>query len=78
MAAEIHSTAIADEKYDALTQTGDYGAVARALGAACERVTTPDQIVPAIERGIDATRSGTPALLEFITSQETAVSAPIR
>ena len=78
MAAEIHSTAIADEKYDALTQTGDYGAVARALGAACERVTTPDQIVPAIERGIDATRSGTPALLEFITTQETAVSAPIR
>lgn len=78
MAAEIHSTAIADEKYDALTQTGDYGAVARALGAVCERVTTPDQIVPAIERAIDATRSGTPALVEFITTQETAVSAPIR
>ena len=78
MAAETRSTAIAAERYDALTQTGDYSAVARALGAWCERVTTPDEIVPAIKRAVDATRDGRPALIELITTQETAVSAPIR
>jgi thiamine pyrophosphate-dependent acetolactate synthase large subunit-like protein len=78
MAAETRSTAIADEKYDALRQTGDYGAVARALGAICERVTAPADIVPAIKRGVDATRGGSPVVIEFMTTQETAVSAPIR
>ena len=78
MAAETHATPIASAKYDALTQTGDYSAVARALGAWSERVTTPDQILPAVQRGIEATRSGTPALVEFMTKQETAVSQPIR
>jgi acetolactate synthase-1/2/3 large subunit len=35
-----------------------------------ERVTTPDQIVPAIKRGIEKTRDGTTTLLEFLTAQE--------
>ena len=78
MAAETHATPIASEKYDALTQTGDYSAVARALGAWSERVTTPDQIVPAIQRAINVTEAGQPALVEFLTKQETAVSQPIR
>jgi thiamine pyrophosphate-dependent acetolactate synthase large subunit-like protein len=78
MAAETHATPIAAERYDALTQTGDYAAVAKALGAWSERVSTPDQIAPAIQRAADVTRSGSPALLEFMTTQETAVSAPIR
>jgi len=78
MAAETHATPIASEKYDALTQTGDYSAVARALGAWSERVTTPDQIVPAIQRAIKVTEAGQPALVEFLTKQETAVSQPIR
>jgi acetolactate synthase-1/2/3 large subunit len=78
MAAETHATPIAAERYDALTQTGDYVAVAKALGAWSERVSTPDQIAPAIQRAADVTRSGGPALLEFMTTQETAVSAPIR
>jgi len=30
--------------------------------------------VPAIRRGIEQTRNGVPALLEFITCKETAVS----
>jgi hypothetical protein len=34
------------------------------------RGAAPDQIVPAIRRGIQATEEGQPALLEFITSQE--------
>ena len=33
-----------------------------------------EDIVPAIQRGIEQTRNGTPALLEFITSKETQVS----
>jgi acetolactate synthase-1/2/3 large subunit len=48
--------------------------MARAFGGYGERVTTPDQIIPAIRRGIEQTRQGVPALLEFITSKETQVS----
>ena len=77
MAAETNATRIASERYDALTQTGDYSAVARALGAWSERVAAPDQITSAIKRAVDATESGTPAVLELMTTQETAVSAPL-
>ena len=44
------------------------------FGASGERVSEPSEIVPAIERGIRATRDGQPALLEFITDKETSVS----
>ncbi|MPZ15884.1 MAG: thiamine pyrophosphate-requiring protein [Chloroflexi bacterium] len=77
MAAEIRSTGIASERFDALRQGGDYSAVAKALGGWSERVTTPDGIVPAIKRAIKMTDSGVPAMLEFITKAETAVSAPL-
>ena len=40
-----------------------------------ERVTTPDQIIPAILRGIQKTQAGVPALLEFITAKETQISS---
>jgi len=33
-----------------------------------------EEIVPAIRRGMRKTQEGTPALLEFITAQETALS----
>jgi acetolactate synthase-1/2/3 large subunit len=78
MAAETHMTPIASEKYDALAQTGDYGAVSKALGGWSERVRQPADIVPAIQRAVKVTESGTPALLEFMTGPETAVSAPMR
>ena len=39
-----------------------------------ERVTDPEEIVPAIRRGIEKTREGTPALLEFITEKAVDVS----
>ena len=38
------------------------------------RVTEPSQIVPAIKAGVEATRNGKPALLEFITTQEKVYS----
>ena len=44
--------------------------MARAFGGYGERVTEPAEIIPAIKRGIEQTREGTPALLEFITQKD--------
>jgi len=74
MAIELPVMPKATEKYRATDISGDYAAMARAFGGYGERVTDPAQIIPAIERGIAQTRSGKPALLEFITQQETQVS----
>jgi thiamine pyrophosphate-dependent acetolactate synthase large subunit-like protein len=65
---------VSTERYRATDISGDYAAMARAFGGYGERVTEPDEIVPAIRRGIEATERGEPALLEFITSKEVAVS----
>ena len=54
--------------------TGNYAGVAESLGGYGERVESPAEITPAIERGIERTRNGVPALLEFITAEETAKS----
>jgi thiamine pyrophosphate-dependent acetolactate synthase large subunit-like protein len=45
-----------------------------AFGAQGERISEPAEIVPAIRRGIAATERGDPALLEFVTAKEVAVS----
>jgi acetolactate synthase-1/2/3 large subunit len=37
-------------------------------------VTKPEDIAPAIRRGIEQTQQGKPALLEFITSKEVSIS----
>ncbi len=74
MAIELKVMPISTEKYRSTDISGDYAAMARAFGGYGERVTKPDEIIPAIKRGIEQTKKGTPALLEFITSKETAVS----
>ena len=74
MAIELKVMPVSTEKYRSTDISGDYAAMARAFGAYGERVTEAGEIVPAIERGIRATREGQPALLEFITAKETAVS----
>ena len=74
MAIELKVMPVSTEKYRSTDISGDYAAMARAFGAHGERVTEPGEIVPAIERGIRATRDGQPALLEFITAKETSVS----
>lgn len=74
MAIELKVMPISTEKYRSTDISGDYAAMARAFGGHGERVTAPEEIVPAIRRGIEQTRRGVPALLEFITSKETAVS----
>ncbi len=74
MAIEIPIMPVSTAKYGSTNITGHYADMARAFGAYGERITEPDQIVPAIRRGIEKTREGVPALLEFITARETAVS----
>ncbi|HEX6113165.1 MAG TPA: thiamine pyrophosphate-requiring protein [Geminicoccaceae bacterium] len=74
MAIELKVMPVSTERYRATDISGDYAAMARAFGGYGERVTEPAEIVPAIRRGIEATDRGEPALLEFITSKEVAVS----
>ena len=74
MAIELAVMPKATEKYRATDISGDYAAMARAFGGYGERVTSVQDIIPAIERGIAQTKAGKPALLEFITCQETRLS----
>jgi acetolactate synthase-1/2/3 large subunit len=74
MAIEIPVMPVSQQKYGSTDISGNYAALAQALGGYGERVTTPDQIVPAIQRGIAQTKAGTPALLEFITAKENTIS----
>ena len=74
MAIELNVMPAATEKYRSTDISGDYAAMARAFGGYGERITEPAEIIPAIQRGIEQTRKGTPALLEFITAQETKAS----
>jgi len=74
MAIELNQMPVATERFRATDISGDYAAFARALGGYGERISAPEEIVPAIKRGIAATQAGQPALLEFITAQETRAS----
>jgi acetolactate synthase-1/2/3 large subunit len=74
MAIELKVMPVSTEKYRSTDISGDYAAMARAFGGYGERVTAPDDIIPAIQRGIEQTQSGTPVLIEFITSQEVNIS----
>ncbi|MGD9804452.1 MAG: thiamine pyrophosphate-requiring protein [Hyphomicrobiaceae bacterium] len=74
MAIELKVMPVSTEKYRSTDISGDYAAMARAFGGYGERVEQPGDIIPAIKRGIEATKKGQPALLEFITSKETEVS----
>jgi acetolactate synthase-1/2/3 large subunit len=74
MAIELNVMRVATDKYRATDISGDYAAFARALGGYGERVREPQDIVSAIKRGIEQTKRGVPALLEFMTAQETQIS----
>ena len=74
MAIELKVMPVSTEKYRSTDISGDYAAMARAFGGYGERVSTPEDIIPAIKRGIEQTENGTPALLEFITSKEVDIS----
>ena len=74
MAIEIPIMQAATEKYGSTNISGHYADMAKAFGGYGERVTEAGEIVAAIRRGIEATEKGQPALLEFITSKELAIS----
>ena len=60
MAIELKVMPVATEKYRSTDISGHYANFAQAFGGYGERVTEPEQIVPAIRRGIEKTREGTP------------------
>jgi acetolactate synthase-1/2/3 large subunit len=70
MAIELPIMKTATAKYRSTDISGNYADMARAFGGHGERITAPDQIIPAIKRGVEKTRQGIPTLLEFITAQE--------
>lgn len=74
MAIELKIMPVSTERYRSTDISGDYAAMARAFGGYGERVTEPSEIIPAIQRGIEQTQNGIPALLEFITDLEVEIS----
>ncbi len=74
MAIELKVMPVSTEKYRSTDISGNYADMAKAFGGYGERITEPDEIVPAIKRGIEQTEQGIPALLEFITSKEVEIS----
>jgi acetolactate synthase-1/2/3 large subunit len=64
----------ATEKWGSNKLGGDYARIGEGLGAYAEKVETPDGLAPAIQRALEANRSGQPALLEVITKEEETVS----
>lgn len=74
MAIEIPIMPVSTEKYRSTDISGHYADMAKAFGGYGERVETPDQIIPAIQRGVQKTQEGVPALLEFITAKEIQIS----
>ncbi|MCC6178743.1 MAG: thiamine pyrophosphate-requiring protein [Chloroflexi bacterium] len=74
MAIEIPIMKVATAKYGSTNISGNYADMAKAFGAYGERITNPNEIVPAIKRGVQKTQEGTPALLEFITQKENSTS----
>ena len=75
MAIEIPIMPVSTEKFRSTDISGHYADMAKAFGGYGERVETPEQIIPAIQRGIQKTQEGTPALLEFITAKEIQISS---
>ena len=74
MAIELPVMPVSTEKFRSTDISGNYADMAKAFGGYGERVETPDEIIPAIKRGIQKTEEGVPALLEFITAKEIEVS----
>lgn len=53
---------------------GAYADTAKSLGAYGERVTEPDRISGALNRALEASKQGQPALLEMMTKEELNIS----
>ena len=60
---------VSDEKYGAMTVSGNYTKVTEGLSVAAARVETPDAFIPALERGIAVTGAGAPFLIECMVKE---------
>jgi thiamine pyrophosphate-dependent acetolactate synthase large subunit-like protein len=65
---------VSTEKYRSTDISGNYADMAKAFGCYGERITDPNDIIPAIKRGIKQTQEGKPVLLEFLTQKEVNIS----
>jgi acetolactate synthase-1/2/3 large subunit len=74
MAIELKVMPVSTEKYRSTDISGNYADMAKAFGCYGERVTDPNEIIPAIKRGIKQTQEGKPVLLEFLTQKEVNTS----
>lgn len=63
----------AAERYHIERLGGDYADLARAMGGHGERVQKVAEIKPAMQRALAQTSKGVPALLEFITKEESRI-----
>lgn len=61
---------VALEKYNVKSLSGQFSEVAQAMGAYAEKITDPQEIVPAIKRGLASCDAGRASVLEFITCDE--------
>ena len=69
-----HRMPVAVERYQTKNLSGNFADVAQALGAYSEKITQPEDIIPAMQRAQEMNRSGRAVLLEFITKEEGAQS----
>jgi thiamine pyrophosphate-dependent acetolactate synthase large subunit-like protein len=60
----------ASERYGSNLLSGEYVRVAAGLGAYAERVAEPGDVAAAFQRALESTRSGRPAVLEFLTAEQ--------
>ena len=74
MAIEIPHMKLSHERHRARDLGGNYANLARELGGWSEKVSDPAQVAEAILRARRQTEDGHAALLEFVTSAETAFS----
>lgn len=74
MAIETDHMRLSHELYGTRDLGGNYTAMGQAMGGYAERVEHPSEIAPAIERARKSTEAGKAALLEVITSEESAFS----
>src|SRR6185437_3412408 len=74
MAIELHIMQVSTEKYRSTDISGDYAAMARAFGGYGERVTKPEDIIPAIQRALAAIEAGHSSQVAFTTEKETQIS----
>jgi thiamine pyrophosphate-dependent acetolactate synthase large subunit-like protein len=74
MASEVRDMPYAEEQFGASNLHGNYADIARALGGYAERVAEPSEIRAALARAHSKTLDGIPALVEFITAREMALS----